>query len=31
MPIPSVFRYLGMPKRGDVTVVRFGDHRIFGE
>ena len=31
MPGPSVYRHLGVSKRGNVTVVRFGDHRILNE
>lgn len=31
MPDPSVYRHLGVRKRGNVTVVRFGDHRILNE
>ncbi len=31
MSTPAVYRHLGVSKRGNVIVVRFGDHRIFSE
>jgi anti-anti-sigma factor len=31
MPGPSFYRHLGVSKRGNVTLVRFGDHQMFNE
>jgi anti-sigma B factor antagonist len=31
MSTPSVYRHLGVSKRGNVTVIRFGVHRILND
>ncbi len=31
MPGPAVYRHLGVSKRGNVTIVRFGQHRVLNE
>jgi len=31
MPGPSVYRHLGVSKKGNVTIVRFGQHRNLNE
>ncbi len=31
MPTPSVLSHLDVAKRGNVTIVRFGEHRILNE
>ncbi len=31
MPGPAVYRHLGVSKRGNVTLVRFGQHRVLNE